>query len=411
MVSGMYEYNIRNLIMTYSKNKDTLTKEEENVLNANFESNISAKENDYTGAFKGKNLIIVQLESIDNFLLDKDIMTTFYKISQNSLNFVNHYSFTSGGGSTFNSEFMINTGYSTAYNYNMNAYSFSKNAYPYSLPNLLKNDGYESNVFHMNSGEYYSRKVNYKSFGYNDYYGLKDLNIYHDNEFWLDTELIKNETFNNKIFKNDKLSLSYIITYSAHMPFKTNKGTCQKLTNETGLTEFECLKLQAKETDDMIKLLFENLKENNQLDNTVVILVSDHYLYTLEDKTLLDKYKETSNNLINHTPFVIWSNGQIKKTIKDVNSQLDILPTILNLFGIEYNVNNYIGRDIFSKDFDPLVFFPDGSWYNGSTYVANGEYQSGKKISNEKLQKYNNIVKNKMNLNDAVLKSNYFENK
>ena len=161
----------------------------------------------------------------------------------------------------------------------------------------------------------------------------------------------------------------------------------------------------------MIKLLFENLKENNQLDNTVVILVSDHYLYTLEDKTLLDKYKETSNNLINHTPFVIWSNGQIKKTIKDVNSQLDILPTILNLFGIEYNVNNYIGRDIFSKDFDPLVFFPDGSWYNGSTYVANGEYQNGKKISNEKLQKYNNIVKNKMNLNDAVLKSNYFENK
>ena len=69
---------------------------------------------------------------------------------------------------------------------------------------------------------------------------------------------MKNETFNNKIFKNDKLSLSYIITYSAHMPFKTNKGTCQKLTNETGLTEFECLKLQAKETDDMIKLLFEN---------------------------------------------------------------------------------------------------------------------------------------------------------
>lgn len=53
-------------------------------------------------------------------------MPTFYKLSKNSINFVNHYSFTSGGGSTFNSEFMINTGYSTAYNYNMNAYSFSK---------------------------------------------------------------------------------------------------------------------------------------------------------------------------------------------------------------------------------------------------------------------------------------------
>ena len=327
------------------------------------------------------------------------------------MNFVNHYSFTSGGGSTFNSEFMINTGYSTAYNYNMNAYSFSKNAYPYSLPNLLKEEGYTSNVFHMNSAEYYSRGANYKSFGYNEYYGLKDLGTYKNNEFWLDTELMKNETFNKEIFKHTGLNLSYIITYSAHMPFSSSKGTCSKLTNETGLTEFECLKIQAKETDDMIKLLMENLEKNGELDNTIVVLISDHYLYTLEDKTLLDKYKETNTNLINHTPFIIWSNGQIKKTVKDVNSQLDVLPTLLNLFGIKYNEANYIGRDIFSKDYDPLVFFPDGSWYNGSTYIANGEYLKGKKMSSEKIEYYNKLVKDKMNLNDAVLKSNYFANK
>ena len=161
----------------------------------------------------------------------------------------------------------------------------------------------------------------------------------------------------------------------------------------------------------MIKLLMENLEKNGELDNTIVVLISDHYLYTLEDKTLLDKYKETNTNLINHTPFIIWSNGQIKKTVKDVNSQLDVLPTLLNLFGIKYNEANYIGRDIFSKDYDPLVFFPDGSWYNGSTYIANGEYLKGKKMSSEKIEYYNKLVKDKMNLNDAVLKSNYFANK
>ena len=411
MVSGMYEYNIRNFIFTYFKDSNSLTNNEQKVLDENFTNSTEAKENEYTGAFKGKNLIIVQLESVDNFLLDKDIMPTFYKLSKNSMNFVNHYSFTSGGGSTFNSEFMINTGYSTAYNYNINAYSFSKNAYPYSLPNLLKEEGYTSNVFHMNSAEYYSRGANYKSFGYNEYYGLKDLETYKNNEFWLDTELMKNETFNKEIFKHTGLNLSYIITYSAHMPFSSSKGTCSKLTNETGLTEFECLKIQAKETDDMIKLLMENLEKNGELDNTIVVLISDHYLYTLEDKTLLDKYKETNTNLINHTPFIIWSNGQIKKTVKDVNSQLDVLPTLLNLFGIKYNEANYIGRDIFSKDYDPLVFFPDGSWYNGSTYIANGEYLKGKKMSSEKIEYYNKLVKDKMNLNDAVLKSNYFANK
>ena len=264
------------------------------------------------------------------------------------------------------------------------------------------------------------RKISYLSdvckgtitgFGYDSYNGLKDLGIYENNEFWLDTELIKNETFNEKIFNPNKKTLSYIITYSAHMPYKTTKGTCPMLTDKQGLTEYECLKIQAKETDDMLNLILETLKEKNMMENTVLVLFSDHYVYTLENKSLLDEYKETDTNLINKTPFMIYHNGEIKKTVKNVNSQLDILPTILNLFGITYYPNNYIGRDILSNDYDPLVFFPDGSWYNGQTYVTNGEYYKGRKISDEKLQKYNSIVKRKMSLNDAVIKSDYFAKK
>lgn len=411
MVAGMYEYNIRNFYVNFIRNNNKLSEKEEDILNNNFKDAQEKEANDYTGAFKGKNLILVQLESVDEFLLDPNIMPTFYELSKNSINFTDHYSFTSGGGSTFNSEYMVNTGYSTAYNYNQNAYAFSRNTYAYSLPNLFKKLGYSANAFHMNSSEYYSRGVNYKAFGYDEYYGLKDLGIYKNNEFWLDTELLKNEKFNNKIFNNEGLSLSYLITYTAHMPYKTTKGTCGMLTSEEGLTEFECLKIQAKETDDFLKLLLQNLEKNNMLNNTILAIFSDHYLYTLEDQTLLDKYKTTNNNLINHTPFIIWSNGQIKKTVKNVNSQLDILPTLLNLFGIKYYPNNYIGRDILDNSFDPLVFFSDGSWYNGKTYVANGEYQSGSKMTDEKLNQYNNLVKNKMSLNDAVLKADYFAKK
>lgn len=409
MVSGMFEYNIRNFKVNFLKDNEELTDAEKEVLTDNFQEENLNTPNDYTGIFKGKNLILIQLESIDSFLLDKKIMPTFYNLSKNSINFTNHYSFTSGGGSTFNSEFMVNTGYSSAYNYNQSAYIFSRNTYTYSLANLFKKEGYTVNAFHMNSKEYYSRGVNYKAFGYDSYNGLKDLNIYENNEYWLDTELINNDTFANLIFNNDKPSVSYIITYSAHLPYKTSKGTCGMLTDEEGLTELDCLKTQAKETDDMIKLLIEKLKEKDMLENTVIALFSDHYVYTLENKEILETYKETDNNLINKTPFMIYNNGNVIKTIKEVNSQLDILPTLLNLFGIEYNVNNYIGRDILDKNYDPIVFFSDGSWYNGSTYVANGEYQSGKKISTQKLEKYNLIVKRKMLLNDAVIKSDYFK--
>lgn len=411
MVSGLFEYNIRNFYINFIKDNNTLNEKEEKILEENFKNNKEAETNNYTGIFKGKNLIIVQLESIDNFLVKKNIMPTIYKISNNSLNFENHYSFTSGGGSTFNSEFMVNTGYSSAYNYNQSAYTFSRNSYPYSLPNLFKKEGYTVNAFHMNTAEYYSRKVNYEAFGYDNYYGLKDQDIYNDNEYWLDTELINNKTFNSKMFNKNKPFVSYIITYTAHMPYTTEKGNCQKLTNKTGLTEYECLKIQAKETDDMFKLLLENLQEKDLLDNTVIVAFADHYIYTLEDKTILEKYKETSNNLINHTPFFIYDGGNTSKNIKGANSQLDILPTILNLFGINYNENNYIGRDILNPKYDPLVFFPDGSWYDGSTYVENGEYSSGKRIKQNKIEEYNKLVKRKMILNDAVIKSDYFKEK
>lgn len=408
MVSGMFEYNIRNFTINYLKDNTALTNEEKSVLEDNFKNITLSEPNKYTGIFKGKNLILVQLESIDQFLLNKNIMPELYRISKSSINFTNHYSFTSGGGSTFNSEFMVNTGYSSAYNYNQSAYNFSKNTYTYSLPNLFKNEGYTVNAFHMNSAEYYSRGVNYKAFGYDSYNGLKDLGIYKNYEYWLDTEMLKNETFNNKIFNTEKPFVDYIITYSAHMPYKTTKGTCPLLTKEQGLTEEECLHIQAKETDDFIKLLINNLKEKGLIDNTVIVLFSDHYIYTLENKSLLDRYKETSNNLINHTPFMIYDNNEHHTTIKVVNSQLDILPTILNLFGIEYYPNNYIGRDILDPKFDPLVFFSDGSWYNGSSYVTNGEDISGRKLSTKKLEKYNLIVKRKMLLNDAIIKSDYF---
>ncbi len=411
MVSGLYEYTVRDFYVNFIRNNEKITPEEEEILKQNFRDVIVNEKNNYSGLFTGKNLILIQLESIDNFLVTPEIMPTTYELMKNSINFVNHYSFTSGGGSTFNSEYMVNTGYSTAYNYNLSAYSFSRNDYSYSLPNLLKKYNYISNAFHMNTGEYYSRNDNYKSFGYDNFYSLKNQNVYKENtDYWLDRELILNEEFNKLLFKNenDNLFMNYIITYSAHMPFSSSKGTCSLLTNIEGLTEFECLKLQAKETDYFIKLLLEDLAKKDELKNTVIVAFSDHYLYTLEDKTLLDKYKKTDSQLINHTPFFIWSNGDYKKTIKKFSSQLDILPTILNVMGIDYYPNYYLGKDILSPNHKDLIFFPDGSWYNGSIYIKDGEQLFGKKTSQEKINLINKEVKQKMMLNDAVIKSNYF---
>ena len=320
-VSGLEEYTIRNFYVTFIKTEKDENTEDINFLEMTY-ADSQKSNNKYTGMFKGKNLIFVQLEGLDNWLLTKENTPTLYKLMNEGINFNNHYSYYNGGGSTFNSEFAVNTGFITPLSYTQNAYTFNKNYFPYSMAHLYKSLGYTVNAFHMNTGEYYSRTTNYKNWGYDNYYGLIDIEKYHDDSYTLDRELILNKKFNELIFPNDTSFVDYIITYSGHLPFTNTKGVCKLLYNldnpkdeeekdkskdETfvEMTEEECTKRQAKETDYMFELLLKNLEEKNMLDNTVLVVFTDHYLYTLEDKTILDKYKQTSNNLINKTPFFI----------------------------------------------------------------------------------------------------------
>lgn len=417
---GMYEYNIRNFYVNFIR-KTNKTNEESLTFLDNIFSESKEHLNNYTGIFEGKNLILVQLESIDNFLTTKEIMPNLYSLKSKSINFTNHFSFVNGGGSTFNSEFMVNTGYATPYSYNQNAYTFSKNNFDYSLPNLFKSVGYTVNAFHMNESEYYSRGVNYKNFGYNSYNGLKDLDTYEDKSYQLDRELMLNEEFNSKIFNVEnplnQNFVSYIITYSAHLPFQKDKGVCKMLLTEEEIndqeynpTELDCLKLQAKETDDMIGLLIDNLKEKGLYDNTVLVFFADHYVYTLTDKTILANYKDVDTNLINQTDFFIWSSDIKYQEVKKVTSQLNILPTLLNLFNLYQNPSYYVGEDALSDTYSGYVFFSDYSWYDGKRYVnESGEVVKGINATSDYINNMSNKINELIKKNDDVLKVNYFK--
>ena len=438
-VSGLYEYSIRNFYITFLKTKEEENSEDIEFLNLAF-ADTEKNNNKYTGIFKDKNIIFVQFEGLDNWLVTEDDTPTIYKMMNNGINFKNHFSYYNGGGSTFNSEFAVNTGFITPLSYTQNAYTFNKNYFPYSMAHIFKELGYSVNAFHMNSGEYYSRTVNYKNWGYDKYYGLKDMFDYEDESYTLDRELILNETFNKLIFPEEGKFVDYIIAYSGHLPFTNTKGVCKLLYDEDHkpvidenneentnteeettvstevferepMAEEECIRRQAKETDYMMQLLIENLEEKNLLNNTVIVAYSDHYLYTIEDKSILDRYKETSNNLINKTPFFIWSSNIEKKTINKVTSQLNILPTVLNLWGINYNPNNYIGTDALDPNYEGIVFFNDYSWYDGNVYVENGEITNNKSTSYDNLEEKNYYVNNITKKNDLTLKFNYFKTK
>ena len=425
-ITGLYEYTIRNFYITFLQTEEEETSEDYEFLMEAFSVN-NNEVNKYTGIFKNKNLIFVQLEGIDDWLLTEKDMPTLYGMLNNSFVFQNHYSYYNGGGSTFNSEFAVNTGFITPLSYTQNAYSFNKNSFPYSMANMFKNQDYDVNAFHMNSGEYYSRQTNYTNWGYDKYYGLLDINDYKDKSYTLDRELINDITFQEKMFPKDSKFVDYIITYSNHLPFTNTKGVCKLLydmemdlddTVDMGeessstfvqLTEEECIRKQAHETDYMMELLLKKLTELNLIDDTVIVVFTDHYLYTVEDKTILDKYKNTSNNLINKTPFFIWQNNMKRTNIKEVTSQLNILPTTLNLFGINYNPNYYIGSDALSSNYKGIVFFSDYSWYDGNIYVDNGVIANNKSSSQEYLDEKNYYIHYLTKKNDLALKYNVFK--
>ena len=184
-VSGLYEYSIRNFYITFLKTKEEENSEDIEFLNLAF-ADTEKNNNKYTGIFKDKNIIFVQFEGLDNWLVTEEDTPKIYN-----------------GGSTFNSEFAVNTGFITPLSYTQNAYTFNKNYFPYSMAHIFKELGYSVNAFHMNSGEYYSRTVNYKNWGYDKYYGLKDMFDYEDESYTLDRELILNETFNKLIFPEE----------------------------------------------------------------------------------------------------------------------------------------------------------------------------------------------------------------
>lgn len=424
-ISGLYEYTTRNFYITYLKAKKANNVKELEFLNEVYSIEEPPYQTNYTGMFEGKNVIYLQLEGIDEWLLDEETMPTLYNMQNNALNFINHYSYYNGGGSTFNSEFAVNTGFLTPVSYNQNAYTFSRNNFDYSMARLFKKKGYSVNAFHMNTKEYYSRGANYDNWGYDNYYGLKDQDTYTDNSYILDRELILNEKFSELLFPTDKPFVDYIISYSNHMPFTNTKGVCQLLLEkqkeeilasdpnavieEKTYTEEECSRLQARETDNMINLLITKLRDNNLLENTVIVAFADHYLYTLTDQNILAQYKETDNNLINHTPFLIWKDGMKKQTIKEVTSQLNILPTTINLFGLEYHPNYYIGSDALNPDYKGNVFFPDYSWYDGNVYVEGGVVTNGKEIEPTALEEKNHYINYVIKKNDLTLKYNYFK--
>ena len=395
-VLGLYEYtlkDIQNYIKTNNESYGSIEEIEE-IINS---SNITYQENKMSGIFKDKNVIMIMMESIDNVVIDKETMPTLYKLKNQGWNFTQRYSQLNSGGSTIATEYTTLTGLYYTYNdkYDINNYNES-------IPSMFKNNNYLTSSFHENFGIYYNRSELHKSFGFENSYFIKDMNI--EYEQYEDHQFFSNEKLYDLVVpkNNDKPFYSFLITISAHGPYG-NKDSCKVpgVTNES-----ECLRHLSKKTDTMLKIMLENLEKDNLLDDTVIILYSDHpaYSYNYTEEELSKTYQKIGNDYsIKNLPFIIYNSQITANNYNDIIvNDIDFAPTIFNLFGINYEPKNYVGTDIFADYHKNICMFKDYSWYDGKNYSETTN-------KNEYYYETSKYVQERINFSNMLVSNNYYK--
>ena len=415
--SGIYELIFRSTYLYFKDNvllnKNKMIDEINDEINANKKLSSlvmsDVDDDNYYGILKGKNVIYVLMESIDSWLVTKDVMPTLYNLEQTGLNFTNRYSPSFGGGQTINSEFAMNTGLYAVEN-SKAIYNYDKNDFSASLANKLKENNYSAISIHTNTGSFYNRTYFHQALGYDKHYALADMgNINHtDYNYYNDSSLVKNDEVYNLIVREEPF-FSFIISYSAHVPYDDTNDRCISNPynlNVEGNKELSCIRNLAHETDEMLRILIERLKKDNLLDNTVLVLATDHYAYGYGDQASIKKFKNTNNDyLLQKVPLVIWSPNLKHNNIDTLMDTADILPTLLYMMGIDYNENYYIGTNVFSSNHDNFVYFSSDTFYDGKTLYDSNT----KNINNANIDETIKTIRKKIDLNNKFIISDYFK--
>lgn len=380
--------------------------------------------NEMTGLLAGKHVVLVLMESMDDWMIGEHT-PVISGLMEEGINFTSFYTPVYGGIRTFNTEFAVNTG-SFLSSQGGYAFDYVTNSYPQSLASRLRDAGYSAKTFHYNDPNFYSRGEFSPAMGYEEYVCYEKFVTETDekarnNLLYDDLLLFDNADLSAEFFREGQLNLNFVITRSAHLSYKYNEVLShwglKKYPEYRGLTgneETDCALLKARLVDDFFARLLQELETRGQLQDTVIIGVTDHYTYGYKDMdSLLELSGVEETLLLEKTPCFIWSPGLKAIAVDKVVNTSDLLPTVLNLLGID-SPYSYIGRDAFDASYDGFVAFSNGSWISGDiAYDVSGKKYisiSGKQqtVSADTQKQMAERVQEFIRVNNLILESDYY---
>ena len=407
-----------------SKWLELIDKEEDlslNYLNEYFINNTYTGKNSYTGLFEDKNLIVIMMESVNDIFINEDLYPNFYKLLNEGYYFKNNYS-PRNSCATGNNELSGMIGLYSIYN-KCTANTYSSNLYPNSIFNLFNNKGYKTTSMHNYTERYYARREIHTNMGSYRYFDVDDLGLTYntkDEEWSSDEDFLKQVVkILNSYSKNDKF-MTWLTTVTSHQPYGSSTYGDKYLYLFDG-EEYDDYNIKLKRymsklkvLDDGLGVLLEGLEKQDKLDNTVIILYGDHYPYGLANNILETAlpYSIEERYENERVPFVIWSNDIEATTYTQYTSYVNLLPTVANLFNLDYDSRFSTGQDLFSNKYESITIFADGSWKNEyAFYNASNDnitYYTDKVYSIEEIIAINEKVNNKIKYSNLAIQHDYF---
>ena len=410
-------------VIIYDKNtldinfaKDTKNSDIKKI-NEYMQESSGTYKNEYTAKYKGYNLIYIVAESFSEIGVSEELTPTLYKLTHSGFVFDKFY--TPNTLSTIGGEFQALTGLYPDSSI-LSTWRKGTNYFPYGLGTIFKGLGYKTYAYHNNWYGFQDRHKYLKSQGFTNYIGCsngmeKRMNC----KSWPESDLEMMKGTVNDYINNEEPFLAYYMTVSGHFSYNFSDNSMasknRKYVNNLNVsTAAKAYVATQIELDRAMEYLINKLEEAGKLDNTIIVLMADHYPYNLDLKSVnsLSSYERDKVVEVNHNALILWNNKMETVHINKACMSSDVLPTVYNLFGIDYDSRLFTGRDILSTS-KGIAVFSNRSWVSdrgtyftsGSKFVPIGDDN----IEEDYVTNTSNDIRSRLSIAKLIVKNDYYK--
>lgn len=378
---GMYNYALYDTVESLKSSSQRVLADSDDVTEIiNYtKSNHAVPNEDYFGIAEDMNVVYLHLESFQTFLMNYELngeeVTPFLNSmirDQNTAYFDNFFHQTAQG-KTSDAEFMLEN---SLYGLPTGSAFITQGQNTYqSAPAILKDKGYESAVFHGNNATFWNRSEIYKSFGYDHFFDIESYTGLEEGDM-AEYGVMDKPFFDQSMDLLKTLSEPFytkFITVAHHFPYDIDPALTTIEKGTTGDSSVDNYFQTARYADEAIQQFFADLEESGLADNTMVVMYGDHYGISdnhnqAMEQVLSKEITPVENTNLQRVPLFIHVPGMEGGVNHTFGGQIDLLPTVLHLLGVETQDYIHFGTDLFSPEHDELVTFRNGGYASPEIY-------------------------------------------